>query len=88
MEEEILLINEALICLKDGEVLLSYENNSSFFKLKDNNILIVNKNYKSYLPLKEFIELYKDCKFIIYNPKNSDLVDENKDKEYYSWNHK
>jgi hypothetical protein len=37
---------------------------------------------------KEFIELYKDVKFIIYNPKDSEIVDEAKDKEYYSWSHK
>ena len=50
--------------------------------------MIVNKNYKSYITIEEFIELYKDVKFIIYSPKDTDLVDEGKDKEYYSWNHK
>lgn len=86
--EDIILINEAILYLKEGEILLSIESNSSFFKLKDNNIVIINKNYKSVINFNEFIELYKDSKFIIYNPKENDLVDENKDKEYYSWNHK
>lgn len=88
IEEDIILINEAIVYLKEGEVLLSIDSNSSFFKYKDNKVLIVNKNYKSYIQLNEFIELYKDSKFIIYNQKDSDLVDENKDKEYYSWSHK
>ena len=54
----------------------------------DNKVLIVNKNYKSYITKEEFLLLYKEVKFIIYNPKDSDLVDEIKDKEYYSWTHK
>ena len=44
--------------------------------------------YKSYIIKEEFLLLYKEVKFIIYNPKDSDLVDEIKDKEYYSWTHK
>lgn len=88
IEEDILLINEALIYLKEGEVLVSIDSNSSLFKYKNNKVLIINKNYKSYITLDEFIELYKDVKFIIYNPKDSEIVDEAKDKEYYSWSHK
>ena len=88
IEEDILLINEALIYLKEGEVLVSIDSNSSLFKYKNNKVLIINKNYKSYITLDEFIELYKDVKFLIYNPKDSEIVDEAKDKEYYSWSHK
>ena len=88
IEEDIFLINEAISYLKEGEILLSIDNNSSLFKYKNNKVLIVNKNYKSYITLNEFLELYKDVKFIIYNPKDNELVDEFKDKEYYSWNHK
>ena len=86
--EDIILINEAYTYLKEGEILLSIDNNSSFFKYKNYKVMIVNKNYKSYITIEEFIELYKDVKFIIYSPKDTDLVDEGKDKEYYSWNHK
>lgn len=88
IEEDIILINEAIVYLKEGEVILSIDNNSSFFKLKDKKVLIVNKNFKSYISLEEFYELYKDSKFIIYNNKEVELVDEGKDKEYYSWSHK
>jgi hypothetical protein len=88
IEEDILLINEAFNYLVEGEILVSIDSNSSLFKLKDNKVLIVNKNYKSYITKEEFVSLYKEVKFIIYNPKDSDLVDEIKDKEYYSWTHK
>ena len=88
IEEDILLINEAFNYLIEGEILVSIDSNSSLFKLKDNKVLIVNKNYKSYITKEEFLLLYKEVKFIIYNPKDSDLVDEIKDKEYYSWTHK
>ena len=88
IEEDIILINEAVNNLVNGEIILSIDSNSSFFKYKDNKVLIVNKNYKSYITIKEFVELYKDTKFIIYDHKENDIVDENKDKEYYSWNHK
>ena len=88
IEEDILLINEAFNYLMEGEILVSIDSNSSLFKLKDNKVLIVNKNYKSYITKEEFLYLYKEVKFIIYNPKDSDLVDEIKDKEYYSWTHK
>ena len=88
IEEDILLINEAFNYLIEGEILVSIDSNSSLFKLKDNKVLIVNKNYKSYITKEEFLLLYREVKFIIYNPKDSDLVDEIKDKEYYSWTHK
>ena len=86
--EDIILINEAYTSLKSGEILLSIDNNASFFKYRNNKVIIINKNYKSYITLEEFVELYKDVKFIIYNTKDESLVDEGKDKEYYSWNHK
>ena len=34
--EDIILINEAYTYLKEGEILLSIDNNSSFFKYKNN----------------------------------------------------
>ena len=40
--EDIILINEAILYLKEGEILLSIDSNSSFFKLKDNNVVIIN----------------------------------------------
>jgi len=88
IEEDVLLINEAYTYLKEGEILLSIDSNSSLFKYEKSRVIILNKNYKSSLTLEEFLELYKDIKFIIYNPKDSDLIDEGKDKEYYSWSHK
>lgn len=87
-EEDIFLVNEACNYLKEGEIVLSVDNHSSLFRYKYNKVLIINKNYKSYITLEEFLELYKEAKFILYNPKETDLVDEAKDKEYYSWNHK
>ena len=68
IEEDILLINEAFNYLIEGEILVSIDSNSSLFKLKDNKVLIVNKNYKSYIIKEEFLLLYKEVKFIIYNP--------------------
>ena len=44
IEEDILLINDAITYLKEGEVLLSIDNNSSLFKYKNNKVLIVNKD--------------------------------------------
>lgn len=65
--------------LNKGEY-LSTDGLNIFF-MKNNKIRIKSQNANYYLELEDFIKLYKNVVFFIYN--NDILIDENKDEEYY-----
>ena len=49
--------------------------------MKNKKIRIKSQNSNYFLELEDFIKLYKNVVFYIYN--NDTLIDENKDEEYY-----
>ena len=72
-------IKEIIEELNKGEYLTT--DGSNIFFLKNNMIRIKSQNANYYLEIEDFIKLYKNVVFYLYN--NDILIDENKDEEYY-----
>lgn len=85
MEKKIYNVNEAYVILKNGLVVV--DNHNTRFKLIKENIIIKNDNARYVLNNGEFLNLYKDSKFIILEDSDA-IIDSKKDEEYYSFKHK
>ena len=85
MEDKILSINSAYNALKEGLVVIDFLGNR--FKLKDTSIIVKNVNARYVLKLEEFLELYKEKRFIVLEDDESG-IDSKKDEEYYGFKHK
>ena len=83
--KEILEISEALQLLKDKIILKDFNSNRFIYKKK--RIYVYSSNSSYNLSVNDFLELFKDSKFIIED-FDEDTVDLEKDKEYYSFKHK
>ena len=84
---QVLNIYSATVCLKKGEILLSFiDSKKTYFALKKEKVLIQNSSTSFTLSIDEFEELYSSTKFIIYDPSIEVEIDSLKDDEYYSWN--
>lgn len=89
MDEETLIgnISEALLFLKEGEILCTVEKkNRTFFAQKKDRILCQTPLSSFTLSLREFKELYGDTRFLLYRFDVSSSIDPLKDEEYYRWN--
>ena len=79
-------IIEALDLLKQKEILfIKTKGGKTFFVVKKDKILCQNKGASYRLTFDEFITLYKDSKFYIFNGDEDSFIDPNKDEEYYNW---
>ena len=85
MNKEILNINEAYIVLNEGLIVIDMNNNK--FKLSNDLIIVKSDNASFRLSKKEFLELYKNSKFIVLDDE-SESIDTKKDEEYYAFKHK
>lgn len=85
MEKKIYTVNEAYVILKNGLVVVDLHNTR--FKFVKENIIIKNDNARYVLTDDEFLNLYKDSKFVILED-NDAIIDSKKDEEYYSFKHK
>ena len=56
--------------------------------MKNKKIIVQSNAYKLSLDKDEFLSLYKNEEFYLFDEENEAFVDEEKDKEYYSWEHK
>lgn len=77
-------LSQAKELLKEGNILLTYfskETTSVYFK--EDKFYVKNANVSLVLSELDFINIFKNNKFI--EVQNEALVDEEKDKEYYSW---
>ena len=83
--DEFIEVNEAVNLLKDGIILKDI--NKSLFVYKKEKIHVYSTNSSYSLKIDEFIELFKDDKFIIED-FDDNTIDVEKDKEYYSFKHK
>ena len=81
---EILDVNEALMCLKEKIIV---KDNKSIFKYKRKRIYVYSSNTSYSLSYKDFLELYKESKFVVVDDNNVN-VDIEKDREYYAFKHK
>ena len=82
---EIIEINEAITLLKEGIILK--DNLNSKFICKRKRIYVYSSNSSYNLSYKDFMELFKDSKFMVEDFDDS-TIDLEKDKEYYSFKHK
>lgn len=71
--------------LKEKKIL--FLTNKTFFIMKNNKIRVFNTNVSYALKIDEFIDLYKNQKFYVYE-ENDETYDFLRDDEYYSWKHK
>lgn len=83
--DKIVEVNEALQLLKDKLILKDF--NASRFIYKKKRIYVYSSNSSYSLKMEEFLELFKDSKFIIEDFEE-EIIDLEKDKEYYSFKHK
>ena len=81
-------INKALSYIENKKVLVSIiDNNKTYFMKKNNKLFVLNGNSSFFLNIEQFLDLYKNVKFYVYED-NESTVDYQKDEEYYSWKHK
>ena len=83
--QEIIEIKEALQLLKDKIVLKDIQSNRFIYKKKRIYVYSTNSSYN--LNEEDFLSLFKDSKFIIEDFEE-EIIDLEKDKEYYSFKHK
>lgn len=83
-----LSLSKSITYLKDGYILSAVVNNvRNYFIYKENGIVVINSSSKYILNVDEFKTLFAKQVFTLVEDDNQ-LVDELKDKEYYSWGRK
>ncbi len=82
--DKIFAMEEALILLKNGIVLINAEHPNQIFCRAGNMISIYLPNAKIKLSVENFQKLYETSHFQIKSESNIE-IDPEKDKEYYSW---
>ena len=89
-QEQVYKITEVVDLMKDNIIFYSIDNRGRkvIYVLKNKKIIVQSNAYKLSLDKDEFISLYKNEEFYLFDEENEAFVDEEKDKEYYSWEHK
>ena len=81
--------SEALAALKAGEVLISLANDQQhYFALVSGRVRVKTVNSRYTLSLEEWMKLFDEPEFWLYEPENGAEISTEKDEEYYSWTHK
>lgn len=75
-------IQEAILALKDKEILST--NKKDRYVFKKNNIYVYNNGTSFVLTLDDFKELYKEKTFYIFEEEGS-FIDNDKDEAYYRY---
>lgn len=89
MEKEIQTIDEALDVLKQGEILIArIFQHFTYFKYQKNGIIVMDE--KKFLKISEldFLSLYQNNKFFVFQKEQSTFIDSSIDEQYYNWKHK
>ena len=85
MENKIYNIDEMLPLLKEHIIFFSInDQKKKYFHYMKNNILVIDVNSRYKINEEDFKELFKNSKFMVFDPSNIE-IDIEKDKEYYSW---
>jgi len=82
---DVLTIKEAYEAIKEGFIVKNMRN--YIFKMRNKKVWVKSENATYTLSFKDFIKLYEDDKFIIFEDNNQ-VIDSKKDDEYYSFKHK
>ena len=89
-QEQVYKITEVVELMKDNIIFYSIDSKGRkvIYVMRNKKIIIQSNAYKLSLDKDEFISLYKNEEFYLFDEENEAFVDEEKDKEYYSWEHK
>lgn len=89
-QEQVYKITEVVELMKDNIIFYSIDNKGRkvIYVMRNKKIIVQSNAYKLSLDKDEFISLYKNEEFYLFDEENEPFVDEEKDKEYYSWEHK
>lgn len=89
-QEQVYKITEVVELMKDNIIFYSIDNKGRkvIYVMRNKKIIVQSNAYKLSLDKDEFISLYKNEEFYLFEEENEAFVDEEKDKEYYSWEHK
>lgn len=75
--------------LKQGEIVCISNPRLTYFGLKNSSIQAKNNQSRYFLDWVEFEEIFGKEEFYLYEKKKEEaIVDDAKDEEYYSWQHK
>ncbi|MBP3871758.1 MAG: hypothetical protein J6E46_12385 [Faecalicoccus sp.] len=81
------LIYEALDYLKQGMVLIEEKKRTIAF-MKDGRIHLKSTNWNSKISQDDFLSLFDNSVFHVYEQKKDAEISEEKDVEYYTWREK
>ena len=89
-QEQVYKITEVVELMKDNIIFYSIDSKGRkvIYVMRNKKIIVQSNAYKLSLDKDEFISLYKNEEFYLFDEENEVFVDEEKDKEYYSWEHK
>lgn len=87
MDMKIESVYEALELLKQGIILIEEKKRTIIF-IRDGRINLKNMQWNSKLGEDDFISLFDQSVFYVYEPKNSSEISDEKDAEYYAWRNK
>lgn len=89
-QEQVYKITEVVELMKDNIIFYSIDSKGRkvIYVMRNKKIIVQSNAYKLSLDKDEFISLYKNEEFYLFDEENEAFVDEEKDKEYYSWEHK
>ncbi|MDD7382067.1 MAG: hypothetical protein PUG37_04760 [Bacillales bacterium] len=89
-QEQVYKITEVVELMKDNIIFYSIDSKGRkvIYVMRNKKIIVQSNAYKLSLDKDEFISLYKNEEFYLFEEENEAFVDEEKDKEYYSWEHK
>ncbi len=87
MMEQALNINQALIYLKAKKFLVSVVNfEKYYFALRNGFIIVINENVSYPIRESDFLRLFKNANFYLYEKKAPEsTIDITKDEQYYQW---
>ena len=78
-------IEEALIVLKQGELIKTINQPFFYFILLEEKIIVMNEHSRSQISIDDFKELYAFEKFLIHKAEKETEISLEKDQEYYQW---
>ena len=81
------LVYEALDFLKQGMVLIEEKKRTIVF-MKDDKIHLKSANWNSKISQDDFLSLFDNSVFYVYEQKKDAEISEEKDVEYYAWREK
>lgn len=89
-QEQVYKITDVVELMKDNIIFYSIDSKGRkvIYVMRNKKIIVQSNAYKLSLDKDEFISLYKNEEFYLFDEENEAFVDEEKDKEYYSWEHK